>query len=44
VTVRRRLTRSSVLIALAAVLVLGIPLAIVDAARVHGDVTGRLER
>jgi signal transduction histidine kinase len=44
VTVRRRLTRSSVLIALAAVLVLGVPLAIVDAARVHGDVTGRLER
>jgi len=44
VTVRRRLTRSSVLIALAAVLVLGIPLAVVDAARVDGDVTGRLER
>jgi signal transduction histidine kinase len=44
VTVRRRLTRSSVLIALAAVLVLGIPLAVVDAARVEGDVTGRLER
>jgi signal transduction histidine kinase len=44
VTVRRRLTRSSVLIALAAVLVLGVPLAIVDAARVHGDVTGKLER
>jgi signal transduction histidine kinase len=44
VTVRRRLTRSSVLIALAAVLVLGVPLAIVDAARVQGDVTGRLER
>jgi signal transduction histidine kinase len=44
VTVRRRLTRSSVLIALAAVLVLGVPLAVVDAARVDGDVTGRLER
>lgn len=43
-TVRRRLTRSSVLIALAAVLVLGVPLAIVEAARVHGDTTGRLER
>jgi signal transduction histidine kinase len=44
VTVRRRLTRSSVLIALAAVLVLGVPLAVVDAARVDGDVTGKLER
>jgi signal transduction histidine kinase len=44
VTVRRRLTRSSVLIALAAVLVLGVPLAIVEASRVHGDTTGRLER
>jgi len=44
VTVRRRLTRSSVLIALAAVLVLGVPLGAVEAARVHGDTTGRLER
>jgi signal transduction histidine kinase len=44
VTVRRRLTRSSVLIALAAVLVLGVPLGAVEAARVHGDTTARLER
>jgi signal transduction histidine kinase len=44
VTVRRRLTVTSVLIALAAVLVLGVPLGIVEAARVHGDATGRLER
>lgn len=43
-TVRRRLTRSSVVIALIAVLVLGVPLAVVEAARVHGDTTGRLER
>jgi signal transduction histidine kinase len=44
VSVRRRLTRSSVLIALAAVLVLGVPLGAVEAARVQGDTTSRLER
>jgi signal transduction histidine kinase len=44
VTVRRRLTTSSVLIALAAVLVLGVPLGLVESARVRGEATGRLER
>ena len=43
-TVRRRLTRSTALIALAAVLVLGIPLGVVEAARVRSEQTGRLER
>jgi signal transduction histidine kinase len=44
VTVRRRLTTSTALIALAAVLVLGIPLGAVEAARVRSEQTGRLER
>jgi signal transduction histidine kinase len=44
VTVRRRLTTSTALIALAAVLVLGIPLGAVEAARVRADQTSRLER
>jgi signal transduction histidine kinase len=44
VTVRRRLTTSTALIALAAVLVLGIPLGIVEASRIRADETGRLER
>src|SRR4051795_6981888 len=44
VTVRRRLASSSVLIALAAVLVLGVPLGIVESARVRSDENGRLER
>lgn len=43
-TVRRRLTTSTALIALAAVLVLGIPLGAVEAARVRSEETGRLER
>lgn len=43
-TVRRRLVASTALIALAAVLVLGIPLAIVESARVRSDQIGRLER
>ena len=43
-TVRRRLTTSTALIALAAVLVLGIPLGAVEAARVRSEQTGRLER
>jgi signal transduction histidine kinase len=42
--VRRRLILSTALIALAAVVVLGIPLAAVEAARVRQDATGRLER
>jgi signal transduction histidine kinase len=42
--VRRRLILSTALIALAAVVVLGIPLAVVEAARVRQDATGRLER
>lgn len=41
---RRRLILSTALIALAAVLVLGIPLAIVEARRAHTDATARLER
>jgi signal transduction histidine kinase len=44
VTVRRRLTTSTAFIALAAVLVLGIPLGAVEAARVRSEQTGRLER
>lgn len=43
-TVRRRLTTSTALIALAAVLVLGIPLGAVEAARVRSDQTGKIER
>src|SRR3954452_3129324 len=41
---RRRLILSTALIALAAVIVLGVPLALVDAARLRQDSTGRLER
>ena len=41
---RRRLIGSTALIAFAAVIVLGIPLALVEAARVREDMTGRLER
>jgi signal transduction histidine kinase len=44
VTVRRRLTTSTALIALAAVVVLGVPLGAVEAARVRSERTGRLER
>jgi signal transduction histidine kinase len=44
VTVRRRLVTSTALIALAAILVLGFPLAVVESARVRSDQTGRLER
>jgi signal transduction histidine kinase len=44
VTVRRRLTTSTALIALAAVLVLGIPLGAVEAARVRSEQTGKIER
>jgi signal transduction histidine kinase len=44
VTVRRRLITSTALIALAALLVLGIPLGAVEAARVRSEQTGRLER
>jgi signal transduction histidine kinase len=44
VTVRQRLTTSTALIALAAVLVLGIPLGAVEAARVRSEQTGKLER
>ncbi|UTI63856.1 ATP-binding protein [Paraconexibacter antarcticus] len=43
-TVRRRLVRSTVFIALAAVLVLGIPLVVVETARVGTDQAFRLER
>jgi signal transduction histidine kinase len=42
--VRRRLILSTALIALAAVIVLGVPLALVEAARVRQDSSGRLER
>jgi signal transduction histidine kinase len=42
--VRRRLISSTALIAFAAVIVLGIPLALVEAARVRQDTTARLER
>ena len=41
---RRRLILSTALIALAAVIVLGVPLGIVDAARLRQDETSRLER
>jgi signal transduction histidine kinase len=41
---RRRLILSTALIALAAVAVLGVPLGIVEAARLRQDATGRLER
>lgn len=41
---RRRLVVSTALIALAAVLVLGVPLGIVEARRSHSDATARLER
>lgn len=43
-TVRRRLVRSTAAIALAAVLVLGIPLVVVETARVGTDQAFRLER
>jgi signal transduction histidine kinase len=42
--VRRRLILSTALIALAAVVVLGVPLGAVEAARLRSDTTGRLER
>jgi signal transduction histidine kinase len=42
--VRRRLVSSTALIALASVIVLGVPLGIVEAARVRTDSTARLER
>jgi signal transduction histidine kinase len=41
---RRRLILSTALISLAAVIVLGVPLALVEAARVRQDTTSRLER
>ena len=41
---RRRLILSTALIALAAVIVLGVPLALVEAARLRQDSTSRLER
>jgi signal transduction histidine kinase len=41
---RRRLILSTALIALAAVIVLGVPLALVEAARLRQDTAGRLER
>jgi signal transduction histidine kinase len=41
---RRRLILSTALIALTAVVVLGVPLALVEAARLRQDSTGRLER
>jgi signal transduction histidine kinase len=42
--VRRRLVTSTALIALASVMVLGVPLGLVEAARVRSDSTSRLER
>jgi hypothetical protein len=42
--VRRRIVTSTAVIALASVFVLGVPLALVDAARVRSDATSRLER
>jgi len=42
--VRRRLVTSTALIALASVIVLGVPLGLVEAARVRSDSTARLER
>ena len=41
---RRRLILSTALIALAAVIVLGVPLGVVDAARIRSESTSRLER
>src|SRR6476646_813027 len=41
---RRRIVTSTAVIALASVFVLGVPLALVDAARVRSDATSRLER
>jgi signal transduction histidine kinase len=41
---RRRLIGSTALIALAAVLVLGVPLGIVESKRARGEATGRIER
>src|SRR5690349_16101625 len=41
---RRRLILSTALIALTAVVVLGVPLALVEAARLREDTAGRLER
>src|SRR4051812_7592009 len=41
---RRRLVTSTALIALASVIVLGVPLGLVEAARVRSDATARLER
>ena len=41
---RRRIVASTALIALAAVVVLGVPLALVEAARIRSDSAGRLER
>jgi signal transduction histidine kinase len=41
---RRQLIATTALIALAAVLVLGIPLGVVESARARGDALGRLER
>ena len=41
---RRRLILSTALIALAAVVVLGVPLGVVEAARLRADATARLER
>jgi signal transduction histidine kinase len=42
--VRRRLVSSTAAIALASVIVLGVPLGLVEAARVRSDATARLER
>jgi signal transduction histidine kinase len=42
--VRRRLVTSTAAIALASVIVLGVPLGLVEAARVRSDTTARLER
>src|SRR3954449_5333328 len=41
---RRRIVTSTALIALASVIVLGVPLGLVEAARVRSDATARLER
>ena len=41
---RRRLVSSTAAIALAAVIMLGVPLGLVEAARVRSDSTARLER
>jgi CHASE1-domain containing sensor protein len=42
--VRKRLVTSTAAIALASVIVLGVPLGLVEAARVRSDATNRLER